>query len=157
MPPLDHPGVRFPPPLLFVLGFVLGLLVQRVWPLAFIPGGRTPFSTLVAWMLVVLGGALLAWAIWTFRAAQTSVYPNRPATQIVERGPYRFSRNPMYVALSLMYLGLALWRNMLWPVLFLPLVLVLLWVLVIRREARYLTEAFGEAYGAYRQRVRRWV
>jgi len=155
--PLPHPGVRFPPPFLFVGGFVAGLLLHRALPLALASGGPAPLSVWLGWAAVALGLVLGAWAMFTFLGARTAIIPHRPATEVVQTGPYRLSRNPMYVALGLVYVGLALWLNRLWPLLLLPLVYVLLYRLVVRREERYLKSAFGEAYGAYRRRVRRWV
>jgi protein-S-isoprenylcysteine O-methyltransferase Ste14 len=76
---------------------------------------------------------------------------------IVATGPYRFSRNPMYVAMSAVYVGLSLLMGVVWPLVLLPIVLLSLSALVIRREERYLGDAFGEEYGAYRARVRRWL
>lgn len=157
MPPSRGPGVHFPPPLLFVSGFGAGLLLHRAWPLPLFPGGR-PFPVLIlAWAVFLLGGGFGAWGLATFWRARTAVIPNQPATSLVLSGPYRFSRNPMYVGLSSMYMGLALWRNALWPVLLLPLVLLLLWRTVIRKEERYLSEAFGPPYTDYLRRVRRWL
>ncbi len=155
--PLPHPGVRFPPPFLFVLGFLVGLLLDRVFPLVLLPGGPVPLRAGIGWALVALGLGLVVWAGATFRAAQTAIFPNRPASAIVEAGPYKYSRNPMYVGMGLLYVGLALWQNMLWPLVVLPLVYAALWALVVRREERYLAGAFGDAYAGYRRRVRRWL
>jgi protein-S-isoprenylcysteine O-methyltransferase Ste14 len=80
-----------------------------------------------------------------------------PAATLVQHGPYRFSRNPMYVGLTLSYIGLALTLNTWWPLVLLPLVLLLLFRLVVQKEERHLSEKFGEAYEAYCRRVRRWV
>lgn len=151
------PGVPFPPPFVFVLGFVAGLLLQRAWPLPLIPGGRPAVVLLLAWALLLLGGGLVAWALTLFWRARTAVMPNRPAASLVLEGPYRFSRNPMYTGLAGMYLGLALWLNALWPALLLPGVLLLLWKAVLSKEERYLSEAFGDEYADYRGRVRRWL
>jgi len=151
------PGVHFPPPFLFVAGFIAGLLLQRAWPLPLILGGR-PFPVLpLAWILVALGCGLVAWAIFLFRRVRTSVMPNRPAASLVFEGPYRFSRNPMYTGVTAIYVGLALWRAALWPVVLLPAVLFLLWWIVIRKEERHLAETFGDDYADYRRRVRRWL
>jgi protein-S-isoprenylcysteine O-methyltransferase Ste14 len=76
---------------------------------------------------------------------------------MVTDGPYAFTRNPMYVSLTLIYVGLALLTRMLWPIIVLPVILALITVLVIRREERYLSDAFGEEYAAFKKRVRRWV
>lgn len=151
----DSPGVRFPPPLLFVLGFGLGLVAHRLMPVPLLPS-RPALLTVAAWGLVIAGAALLGWALVTFLTARTAVVPNRPASALLARGPYRLSRNPMYLALTLLYAGLALWVNALWPLVALPLVLAALWFAVVRREEAYLARAFGADYAAYRARVRRW-
>ena len=151
------PGVRFPPPTLFVAGFLVALALERwVLSLRFSAVG-IPALPLSAWILIALGMAVLAWAMLTFRRARTAIMPFNPASTIVTRGPYRFSRNPMYVALTLVYLGLSLLVGTMWPLVLLPVVLWSLYVLVIRREELYLDAAFAEEYGAYRRRVRRWI
>jgi protein-S-isoprenylcysteine O-methyltransferase Ste14 len=155
---LPDPGVGFPPPLLFVAAFVAGLAVERwVWRLPL--GGQSARPWLLAggWTAVVLGFALAQWGIVTFFRARTSIIPSRPARQFVTSGPYRFSRNPMYVGLTTLYLGLAAVFNLGWPVVFLPFVLWSLFALVIRREERYLASVFGDEYAVYCRNVRRWL
>jgi len=85
------------------------------------------------------------------------VIPMSPARAIVVTGPYRFTRNPMYVGLTVAYVGIALLVNMAWPLLTLPAVLIALRLFVIAREERHLRQAFPEAYAAYCARVRRWL
>ena len=154
---LGNPGVHFPPPFVFVAGFLLAFALDRwVWRFRFGDGSR-PVLVPTGWLLIVLGLGIMLWAMLTFRLAHTSVLPFRPATAIVTRGPYRFSRNPMYVGLSLLYVGLAFLTGMAWPLVVLPVVLVALTALVIRREERYLEDAFGAEYAAYSARVRRWL
>ena len=152
-------GVRFPPPLLFVAGLTIGLLLDRLvvrMRLAGDEGNRTPLVAL-GWLGIVSGVAFASWGIRTFRRAETAIVPNRPARTVVASGPYRWSRNPMYVGLTAVYSGVALLRNAAWPLILLPVVLIALWLLVIRREERYLTHAFGDQYTRYQQRVRRWL
>ena len=152
-------GVRFPPPLLFVAGLAIGLGLDRLAVpirLAADEGSRTPLIAL-GWLGIVSGVAFAAWAMRTFRRAQTAIVPNRPARTVVASGPYRWSRNPMYVGLTAVYSGVALVRNAAWPLILLPMVLAALWFLVIRREERYLTHAFGDAYLRYQRTVRRWL
>ena len=134
----NSPGVRFPPPLLFVIGFCLGWLLHRFYPMPLFPGGGNAGAWLSGWGLIAL--ALL-----------------QPAAAIVRSGPYRFSRNPMYVALTMLHLGLVLLTNMLWPLLLLPLALMVLQKAVIQREEHYLREAFGAPYEQYCREVRRWL
>lgn len=156
--PPSSPGVRFPPPLLFVAGFVLGLLLERVERVRLI-GGDAPRAVGVigGWAAIAAGLGVMLWALLTFTRARTAVFPNRPATRVVTSGPYAWSRNPMYVGLALAYVGLALLTNHGWPLALLPLVLASLYALVIRREERYLGAAFPREYGEYRRRVRRWL
>ena len=91
------------------------------------------------------------------KRAGTNIRPDQPTLAIVSDGPFRFTRNPLYLALTGLYAGIALLVNALWPLLLLaPVLAVLRWG-VIAREERYLEAKFGEAYRAYRSRVRRWV
>ena len=153
------PGVKFPPPTLFVAGWLLGwLLESRVVRLP-LDGDDAPH-----WSLVVAGSTLLALGLiviaaglLTFFRARTAIMPHHAASRLVTHGPYRFTRNPMYLGMTLLYGGLAIRTNMTWPLLLLPLVLLALHRLVIRREERYLTSAFGAEYEDYRRRVRRWL
>lgn len=153
----SNPGVHFPPPFLFVAGFLLALAVERwVFSLRFGAGSR-PATLLIGWLLLAVGSSLLLWAMRTFRSAQTAIMPFKPARVIVTSGPFRFSRNPMYVGLTLMYVGLSLLLRMVWPLLVLPVVLAALFALVVAREERYLGDAFGAEYAEYQRRVRRWL
>jgi len=157
--PPPHPGVWFPPPFVYVIGFVLGLWIERHRPLAFVPsrsGLRWLPETagLLAFVACIL---FLFGAMATFRRERTTVLPNRPASTLATGGPYRFTRNPMYVGMALLYIGLALVLNTVWPLVFLPLVLFIIDAAVIRREERYLISAFGEEYRSYCSRVRRWL
>ena len=99
----------------------------------------------------------MLWGLISFVRARTAVMPHLPASRLVTAGPYRFTRNPMYLGITLAYAGLALLIDTAWPLLLLPAVLALLMVVVVRREERYLERAFGDAYRAYRDRVRRWI
>lgn len=153
----DSPGVPVPPPLLFVFGFLLGLLADGVVPVRLLGSARREIAVIGGWGAIAAGLLVMCWGLATFLRSRTAVMPHLPASRLVTSGPYRFSRNPMYVGLTLTYVGLALLIDTAWPLFVLPVVLSLLMVLVVRREERYLERAFGEAYRSYRQRVRRWV
>lgn len=153
----DSPGVPVPPPLLFVLGFLVGLLADGVVPVAVLGAGRRSLAVPLGWGSVAAGLGLMFWGIATFAAARTAVMPHLPARRLVTSGPYRFTRNPMYVGIVLAYAGLAILIDTAWPLLLLPAVLLLLVLVVVRREERYLDRTFGDAYRAYRHRVRRWL
>ncbi len=152
-----HPGVRFPPPLFFILGFVVSLLVHKFLPLYLIPDSLRGIFSIIGNLCTLTGLAFMIWGLLTFLRFRTAVSPYRPASQVVTTGPYRFSRNPMYVGFTAAYIGGILSINTLWPLLLLPVVLWLLVVLVIRPEERYLRQAFGSVYIDYASRVRRWL
>jgi protein-S-isoprenylcysteine O-methyltransferase Ste14 len=150
----DTAGIRFPPPLIYVAGFLIGYLLHRAVPLRL---GSWPASGPIGWALISAGVLLMASAAIAFRRAGTTQLPTRPATTVVVSGPYRFTRNPMYVGWVIVYLGATLLTHTLWPLVLLPLVLVLMSRAVIAREERYLEAKFGDAYRTYRARVRRWL
>lgn len=154
--PPPHPGVRFPPPVIYAAGLVAGRLLHRRWPLP-ITGPGSWLRVALAVVCVAAWLALFLWAWAAFRRAHTTLIPNRPAAAFVTTGPYRFTRNPMYLSLVALYLGVMLLLDSYWPACLLPLVVVALQLSVIAPEERYLTAAFSTEYPAYRRRVRRWL
>ncbi len=158
-PAPTNPGVRFPPPLLLAAALLIGWILEtraRSVPLS--PNAGTARALEVAGMFALAAGLGIAfWGLWTFFRARTAIMPHHAASRLVTSGPYRFTRNPMYVGLTTAYIGLSLMTNSIWPLVLLPLALLALYALVIRREERYLRAAFGDHYAAYQQRVRRWL
>jgi protein-S-isoprenylcysteine O-methyltransferase Ste14 len=150
----DHAGVRLPPPLIYVVLFGIGLALHQFVPLAFPPAA---LARLAALMLLGAGIVLLVSSNVLFRRAHTSLVPVRPATALVLGGPYRLTRNPMYLGLLCVYLALALWFGLGWPLLLAPIVVLAVQRLAIAKEEQYLDQKFGDAYRAYRSRVRRWI
>jgi protein-S-isoprenylcysteine O-methyltransferase Ste14 len=151
------PAVRVPPPLLFVAGLLVAWWLDSRLTFEIDRNGAGAVQITLGVALVVVGVGVVAWGLVTFVRARTAIAPIRPARQLVVTGPYRFTRNPMYVGLTSVYVGVALWLNAAWPLVLLPGVLGSLYVLVIRREEQYLSVEFGDAYEAYCRRVRRWV
>lgn len=152
----DHPGVIAPPPLIY-LGFLLaGWGLGRIAGLPEV-GGEHRLRMAAAAALIVLGLALELWAIGAFRRRRTAVQPWKPSTALVAEGPYRFSRNPIYVGFAVTYLGLGLALNSWVALAFLVPCLIAIDRGVIAREERYLSARFGAAYDAYRSGVRRWL
>jgi protein-S-isoprenylcysteine O-methyltransferase Ste14 len=154
-----HPGVRFPPPFLFVGGLLLAwLLESKVARLRFIgvDASTAPIETAGAF-LIMLGVLLIAWGMFTFARARTAILPMKSASRLVDHGPYRLTRNPMYTGMSLIYLGTMLVMNWVWALFIFPVVIWLLYRYVISKEERYLEAEFGEEYREYCRKVRRWI
>ena len=152
----DVPGVIAPPPFIFLAFLLAGWGLDEWLATPALPVEPTLRKGLAV-VLIVGGLALEMWAGGLFRKAGTNVVPYQPSTALVTDGPYRFSRNPMYVGFAITYLGLALGLDS--PIslgLLLPCVVVVTWGVILREE-RYLEARFGQAYRDYRGRVRRWL
>ena len=149
----DHSaGVVAPPPIIHALGLALGFLLE--WLL---DGGTFGDWRWAGIPLVLAGAALNASFIARFARAGTAVEPWKPTTAIVTDGPYRLTRNPAYVGMALVYVGIALCSQALWVLVPLPFALAIIDRGVIAREERYLERKFGQEYLDYKRRVRRWI
>jgi protein-S-isoprenylcysteine O-methyltransferase Ste14 len=155
--PLSNAGVRFPPPFLFVIGLLVGWALDRF--VIALPLSRFAGSTLkpFGWSALAVGIFIAAWGMVTFGRAKTAINPHHSASRLVTHGPYRFTRNPMYTGLTIQYLGISALINSAWPIVALPIVLVVLFRTVIAREEKYLSDAFGAEYATYVASVRRWL
>lgn len=145
----DRPGVIAPPPLIFAAAFAIGVLLRNRLPRVGSRVGAVIFAAAGA----LIGGAAFA----QMRRARTHVDPYKPATALVTTGPFRFTRNPLYLSITLFYIAGALAWRLLAALLLLPLALIGLQFGVIQREERYLERKFGESYRRFRSRVRRWI
>ena len=152
----DGAKVRFPPPLVFLAAILLGVIVQRIavpLSLAFAPGLRV-----VAGVLVLgCGVSLVASARILFKRTGQSPIPWKLTPELIFQGPYRFTRNPMYVGVTLFVVGLGLTLNNLWISLFAAPALLAVHFIAVVPEERYLAEKFGESYRNLCARVRRYV
>ena len=147
------PDIIAPPPLLYAGPWLGGLLLDRLWPLP-----RLPLALrLVGLPLLGAGIGLAGWFALTMRRAGTPIDPYEAPTALVTEGPFRHTRNPGYLGVTLTYAGLSLLAGILWPLLLLPCVVLAVDQGVIQREERYLGKRFGAAYGEYQRRVRRWL
>ena len=142
------------PPVVYLSSIGSGLLVHLPWPVRVLPEAA---SVPVGATIVLVAVALFISAVRTLRQAGTPVPGNRPTTAIVRAGPYRFSRNPVYLAFTLLQAGLAAWVNSLGLLLTLVPAFALMALLVIPREERYLEARFPSEYLAYKRVVRRWI
>jgi protein-S-isoprenylcysteine O-methyltransferase Ste14 len=153
-PDPDSSGVRIPPPLIYVAGFLAGLALELAFPVAGLP------------LALALAAGLIGFAIWLaldgaamlhFRRARTSMVPMKPSNALVTSGPYSFTRNPMYLGMALLYVALALALGVIWALALLPFVILAVDRLIIAKEEPYLEAKFGEDYREYKQNVRRWI
>lgn len=168
----DNAGVRIPPPLFYAAAVIVGLLLDGLHSLpistAVGSGGDvgvgSGFSRIAGWIVLVAGWLLVA--VWLylmitsfqlFWRKHTSILPIRPATTLVVAGPYRFTRNPMYVGMALLTIAIGLFLNTWWPIILLAPTLVVVQHFVIAREESYLHRRFGAEYDAYTRQVRRWL
>ena len=150
----ESPGIRVPPPLIYLLPLASGLLLDRKAHLPFL---ARSVARLLGWPLVGGGVVLSGWAFRTLWAAETTLRPDKPVSKLTQEGPFRYSRNPIYLSDAMIYAGIAVLRNSLWAILLLPLAVFVIEREVIGREERYLEGTFGEEYLDYKRRVRRWI
>jgi protein-S-isoprenylcysteine O-methyltransferase Ste14 len=147
-----NPGL-LRPPIIFLCAILLGIALNRAWPLNFMPrnvGLLGPVITVCAVVLFLL-------SYREFRTAGTSVRGSERTSTIVRTGPYRFSRNPIYLAFILFVMGLSVWLNNLWLVVTLVPAVGVIAMVVIPREERFLQRNFNDEYSSYKARVRRWL
>ena len=150
----DNPGVVARPPLIYLGFLALGFMLDAVWPVAFVANDvQYPLGAI----LTIAGVALMTSAIRQFRRAGTNIETPKPATALVTAGLYRLSRNPIYIALSLIHAGIAIAADNAWALVSLIPVLIILHYGVILREERYLERKFGDEYRRYKGSVRRWL
>src|SRR4029453_3685465 len=140
-----------------MLTYLIGVELEFLSPVRI---GRevSPRTTLtVGLMLFTIGVVIAGWGWIIFRRAHTTTVPGKVSSRLVTWGPYRFSRNPMYVGLAVVYLGEAFLRREVWPAVLLPVVMSYVNWVVIPVEQSKLTEVFGPEYADYQRRVRRWL
>jgi len=148
--------IPVPVPWAYVLVYLIGIPIEWTWPI------RLPFvvsttATLAAGIATFAAGAAIAgWGWLTFHKAGTTRVPGEVSSELVAWGPYRFTRNPMYVGMAIAYVGEALIQRHVWPLLLLPVVIAFVNWVVIPVEERNLTHAFGDRYTDYCRTVRRW-
>lgn len=150
----DHAGVAFHPPVLLGVMIGLGFFARWLLPLSFLP------PTLALWLgpfVTVAAFGLFFAAIFTMRTGKATIPTSQPTDNIVVRGPFRFTRNPIYLSMMLLQIGVGIWANSLWFWVLAPVFAIIMWWGVISREERYLERKFGGQFTAYKGRVRRWL
>jgi protein-S-isoprenylcysteine O-methyltransferase Ste14 len=150
----DAPNVKIIPPLVYLVGIVVGLLVSRWMPTKVVPN---PTAWIIGGFLILCGAALAASAILKFKGVATTVRPDRAASSLVIAGPYRITRNPMYLGLALVFLGITIADQSIWALILLPVILFIIQHWAIEPEEAFLERRFGTDYSHYKANVRRWL
>ncbi len=148
------PDVVSCPPLIFLGALGLGLLLNWLLPLQRFSSASCPVT---GWIVAVAGFGIGFWGVRTFIRAGTNVRPDLPVTALVTSGPYRYSRNPLYMACTIIYLGITLSIGSLWLLVILIPALAVVRYRIVRREEEYLESRFGDNYRAYKAQVNRWI
>ncbi len=150
----ETPGVHVPPPLI-VAGFLgVGIAADRIFGNGF---GDHPWIGLFGYVLVIIGFAIALWAAWQYRKARTSILPHTSDNAMIESGPFRFSRNPIYLSMLVVFVGVCLIMDGPLALIFVLPTWAVLRYYVIAREEQYLIRRFGDQYKNYQRRVRRWI
>src|SRR3989304_5249965 len=152
--PHDNPGVVTRPPLIYLYSILIGLTLQFVWPLKVLPA---PLEATVGGSLILVAIVLFTLSVREFLAAGTAIQTHRPTTTILRTGPYRFSRNPVYLSFTLLCIGIGVWVNSAWLLGLLIPTLVVISYGVIAWEERNLGQKFGDEYLRYKASVRAWL
>ncbi len=150
----DRAGVIFPPPAIALLALIAAIALNRFWPLPFTP---RVLAIVLGVVFCVSGVGIAAWGRVTLVKSGTNVNPYKPTTSIVSDGPYRFTRNPLYVGLQCLLVGLSLLAGTWWGLVLLALAFLILHYGVVLQEEAYLERKFGQAYLSYKSKVRRWL
>lgn len=140
---------------IFILGAPGGVAIHFVSPVHLLPAGWVGLAVGVP--IIVVGVLLWTWTLRTQLQARTATYVGDPTTTLITYGPFRFSRNPMYLSYGILLVGIALAVNTAWVLAVVPVLLLVGTVDLMLTEERYLQQKFGEEYSQYRARVRRWL
>ena len=150
----NGPGILFPPPLNYFIGLLFAYAMNRFYQ---IPMLGPPLSIVLAILAVTPSAVLGLWELLEFWRARINPLPHKPSSSLVIVGPYRVTRNPMYLSLALLYVSFGFLLSIAWAFIVLPAIMFIMNVYVIRREESYLESKFGEQYRDYKKQVHRWL
>ena len=148
------PGIGLPPPVIYLAALLTGIVLNSLWAMSPLPGS---WRYIVGSLLIAVNVLIMPPVLRRFRRAGTPFDPRKAASVLITDGPYRFSRNPSYVTLTLLYLGVGIILNNGWILLLVVPVLLVMDLWVVRKEERHLETKFGEDYLRYKAAVRRWL
>ncbi len=149
-------GAIFPPPFIYLISIAAGIIVNFTWRMKIFPGVAMP-RVILGIVIISIAISIFINALKTLERAGTPIRPDKPSLKIVKAGPYRYSRNPVYLAFSWAQIGIALLLNNAWILIALIPALLTVYYGVILREEKYLEEKFGKEYLRYKKSVRRWI
>lgn len=147
-------GIKLPPPIIYLAALIIGVVVDDFWPFSPLP---EIWGEIVGSVLILVSFLLVPTFLIRFKKAGTPFDVRKSATTLITDGPYRYSRNPAYISLTLLYLGLGAFFINAWILVFVIPVLLIMDLRIVRKEERYLEAKFGEEYLRYKSVVRRWL
>lgn len=152
----DHPGVYIPPPLIYVSIFLSSILLQKKFPFSRVLFETTPFLILGV-VFISMGIIIFLPALIKFFKTKNTIITINPANSLQTLGIYSISRNPMYLEMLSIYIGIAFLKGNYWTFMLIPIMIFVVTYFVILKEEKYLDRAFGVDYNLYKQKVRRWI
>jgi len=152
-PKKDNPGVLVPPPFIYLAGLLIGIGLEALWPLPVLPQA---VQYAAGFALAAASSVIAVLGFREFARAKTPFDPHKSTQRIITSGPFRYSRNPLYLSLAMLYAGIAIAIDGIWIIAMLVPTLIILHYGVILREEAYLERKFPDAYRPYKARVRRW-
>jgi protein-S-isoprenylcysteine O-methyltransferase Ste14 len=150
----DHARVKIHPPILLLIHIFAAFLLNWLFPL---PAAFPKILVWVGYLLVVVGIGLAFSAAGRFLKARTTLDPHGSVAEIVTSGPYRFSRNPIYLGFVCLLIGFPFIFRTYWGLILSPVFMISLYQLVIKQEESYLEKKFGDSYTSYKSQVGRWL
>ena len=149
-------GVIFPPPFIYLFSIIAGVIANKLWRIRIFPNAAA-LAVASGTILILIAISIFVGSLKILKRAKTPIRPDKPTLKIVKTGPYKFSRNPVYVSFAFTQIGIAILLNNLWILIGLIPAIFLIHYGVISREEKYLEEKFGKEYIKYKNSVRRWI
>jgi protein-S-isoprenylcysteine O-methyltransferase Ste14 len=152
----DHPGVYIPPPLIYVLTFLAAVYAEKIFRIDDSTFHKQPVK-IAGIILLVIALFFLVRSLRQFLKSKNTLVTIKPSTTLESSGIYNITRNPMYVGLAIVYLGITCLVGNWWNIILFPLLLLVVQEYIIKSEEKYLERRFGKVYLDYKSKVRRWL
>lgn len=155
--PLERPNTLPWPPIVYIVAVALAIIAHWLLPLPWIGAPMNELLFAVGWVVVAGAVAMEVAAMRTMARARTTIMPNRASDHLVTKGPFAFTRNPIYLGNTMLMIGIGLISGIVWFVILAPFAAFATQKLAIEREERHLEARFGKAFRDYSKKVRRWI